>query len=778
MSEVTLRAEDTVSIEIDGKKLDVKKGSMIIEAADDEGIKIPRFCYHKKLSVAANCRMCMVDVEKAPKPMPACATPVMDGMKIYTQSRRATDAQRNVMEFLLINHPLDCPICDQGGECELQDVSMGYGRDISRYVDSKRVVKDENLGSLVATDMTRCILCTRCVRFLNEIAGTDELGGIGRGDRTNIATAVGESVNSEMSGNIIDLCPVGALTNKPFRYKARVWELMASSAISMHDAIGSNLFYHARQGEILRTVPQDNEALNENWLSDRDRYSAHGLRAEDRLLTPEFKHNGKWQQTSWEEALAMLADKLKSVSGDEIKLLASSYASTEEYLLLKQLMDALGCRQTEHRIRQTQWQQSARMPRVDVSLAEVSAQKQIILVGSYARHEQPILNHRIRQAWLAGAQVSAFNHKSYEHNYDLLLDVVDHAQGWVEKLGSLAHCLGDRAGEHMSGDIGDWVKSQATDEDLNHLAKRLLNKENPALFVIGQVANNHPQAAMIKAVVAWMAQVTQGRVYEMAEGANSVGATLAGFGSSSDHWGENHQVTLLYQAELEDFSDMADARNVLKNSNFSVSFNAFCNDAMREYCDLLLPIALLPEVTGSVFNNLRQRQVSMVSGKAPGETKSGWRVLRVLGNLLELDGFDYQDVSEVMALTEKLNGANGIIDQNPAIKNLLTEDQSLVLTAERAIYDSDQLCRRSEPLQSTVHTSSQTIWLHPNDIAALNLNVGDKVTLQQQQRSSEWVLSMSEEIAEKTAYVYIGHTDSGDVNLSELTVQIQSAGVA
>ncbi|VAW45824.1 NADH-ubiquinone oxidoreductase chain G, partial [hydrothermal vent metagenome] len=418
-------AANTVTIEIDGQAVQADKGSMIIEAADKQGIKIPRFCYHKKLSIAANCRMCMVDVEKVPKPMPACATPVMDGMKIYTQSKRATDAQRNVMEFLLINHPLDCPICDQGGECELQDVSMGYGRDVSRYVDSKRVVKDENLGSLISTDMTRCILCTRCVRFLNEVAGTDELGGIGRGDKTNISTAVGKSIKSEMSGNIIDLCPVGALTNKPFRYKARAWELMSSSAVSMHDGVGSNLFYHTRNGSILRTVPQDNDAINEAWISDRDRYAIHGFKNDqDRIQHPMIKENGQWHELSWEDALATLVKQFKKFDGDEIALYTSNYASTEEYHLLKQLFNHLGSHQHEHRINVTDFSAHDRLPRVDVPLDAVSSQQKMVIVGGYIRHEQPILNHKIRQAWLNGAEISSFGPKAFEQNYDLLHDFV------------------------------------------------------------------------------------------------------------------------------------------------------------------------------------------------------------------------------------------------------------------------------------------------------------------------------------------------------------------
>lgn len=774
MSDITSKAQgvDTVSIEIDGIELDVKKGSMIIEAADSQGIKIPRFCYHKKLSVAANCRMCMVDVEKAPKPLPACATPVMDGMKVYTQSRRAMEAQRNVMEFLLINHPLDCPICDQGGECELQDVSMGYGRDASRYEDSKRVIKDENLGSLISTDMDRCILCTRCVRFLNEIAGTDELGGIGRGDRTCISSAVEQSVDSELSGNVIDLCPVGALTNKPFRYRARAWELVSSKGTSMHDAIGSHLYYHARRGEILRAVPRDYEPLNESWLSDRDRYAIHGLNAKDRLLNPEVKHNGKWQTVSWDEALNLLAGKLRSVSADEIKLLASGYASTEEYMLLKQLMDGLGCVNHEHRLQTTDWSQTARMPRVDINLSDIKDFEHIILVGSHVRHEQPILNHRIRQAWLSGSCISSFNHKSHKHNYSLLNDCVGDSKSWVEKLGSLAHCVTDRSKEKLPDSWSAWVNKQNTDEDLNNLAKRLLDSNKKALFIIGQISNSHPQASLIKALVAWLAQVTQGGVYEMVDAANSIGAGLAGLTHNNNLLDKNHQVNILYQAELEDFSDPYKLKKCLKNSSFSVSFNAFCGDEMREHCDMLLPISLLPEITATTVNNLGQRHVNQVAAKVPGETKPGWRVLRVLGNLLELGGFDYQDASELMALSEKLQMRSGIIEQGIQIEDVVIEKDALVLSAQRAMYDSDMLSRRSEPLQNTVHASSQTIWLNPADLQRLEIQAGDTVSVKQQDREVVMTASSSENIAEKTALLFIGHTGVTDLNLSDLSVYV------
>lgn len=772
MTETTNQvADNTVTIEIDGRELQVAKGSMIIEAADREGIKIPRFCYHKKLSIAANCRMCMVDVEKAPKPLPACATPVMDGMKVYTQSKRATDAQRNVMEFLLINHPLDCPICDQGGECELQDVSMGYGRDVSRYVDSKRVVQDENLGSLIATDMTRCILCTRCVRFLNEIAGTDELGGIGRGDRTNISTAVGNSVGSEMSGNVIDLCPVGALTNKPFRYKARAWELMATAGISMHDGVGSNLFYHTRNGQILRAVPQDNDALNEAWLSDRDRYAIHGLKNDqDRVTQPMVKENGQWHEITWEEALAKLVSQLQKYDGDDIALYTSNYATTEEYHLLKQLFDQLGSHQHEHRINVTDFSEADRLPRVDVPLNQVNQSKKIVLVGGYIRHEQPILNHKIRQAWLAGAEVSSFGPQAFDQNFDLLHDFTGTQVSWVKHLGSLAKCVADIKQEYPSGALGDWVKSQKTDEDINHLAKQLLKEGVQGLFVLGQISQSHPQANLIKATTAWLAQATGGQVNEVQAGANASGAYLAGLSAKGDIKQNEHRLNVVYQAELTDFADQASIKNSLTNSDFTVVFNAYCDDSLRSRADLILPIALLPECTGSMVNNYGHRQVATVAHKSPGDTKPGWRVLRVLGNLLEFDGFEYEDINDVMAITEKFKGHVPVINQNCQVKEL--EVKGLALFARQGIYDGDPLTRRSQPLQNSPLATADTVYVNPKDLLSIGFVAGDLVSVEQAGRYAELTLAVTEEVPEGSAVVNMGRTSAIMLNASDLNVAI------
>ena len=730
-------AEDLVAIEIDGQTVEVPKGAMIIEAADKQGIHIPRFCYHRKLSVAANCRMCMVDVEKAPKPLPACATPVMDGMKVYTQSRRALQAQQNVMEFLLINHPLDCPICDQGGECELQDDSIGYGRDHSRYDFPKRVHKDEDIGPLVATEMTRCILCTRCVRFLHEIAGSDELGGLGRGDRTMIGTYVGNNLSSEMSGNIIDLCPVGALTNKPFMYKARAWEMMAHPGVSMHDAIGSNLFYHTRRGDLMRAVPRDNETLNETWLADRDRYSLHGVHAEDRVTQPMVKKNGQWQVVDWAEALQGVASQWQKVlyahGHEALALLAGNQSTSEEYYLLAKLFDALGCPRRDHRLAQTDFSDASVLaPRADVRLAEIPDYNRVVLVGSNVRHEQPILGHRVRQAWLNGAGIAAFNSRDYDFHFRLTHSVIDTPVNWVKALASLAKSVSEQTGIVPTGALGAWILEQTTDEDLNHLAKKLI-ADDKSLFIIGQVANRHPQANLIKNLVKWLSDITGAEVYTMADGANAVGATLAGLENASDNARqlvENPgKAYVLYQTEWLDHSAPEKLLKALQQAEFNVAITAFADERLREVMDVLLPIGLMCEVSGSAHNNWGDAQSFRAAGNLPGEAKPGWRVLRVLANLLELPGFDYQDIEEVSQAVGQLNAPLAVLPPQASLKEPLVSEFCLDMQA--GIYDIDMLTRRSTPLQQTVHASAPVAVLAPADAEKLGLVNGEEVILSQ-----------------------------------------------
>src|SRR3546814_102185 len=410
---------DQVTVFIDGVELAAPKGSMIIQAADKAGIPIPRFCYHDKLAIAANCRMSLVDVEKMGKPAPACATPVMDGMKVLTRSDKALKSQRNVMEFLLINHPLDCPICDQGGECELQDLSLGYGRSVSRFSERKRVVADEDLGPLVATDMTRCIHCTRCIRVTGEIAGTYELGGMMRGENLQIGIYDGKPLTTELSGNVIDVCPVGALTNKVFRFRARPWELIAKESLGYHDALGSNLCLHARRGDVMRTVPRDNEAVNECWLSDRDRYSHQGLQAEDRAVMPMLREGDDWREVSWEEALAKAARILRDNAADDLGILVHPSTSNEEGALLARLADALGTGNIDHRIAQHDLSDGASAEAFGMPVAEIENADVILIVGSQLRFEVPRLHQRVRKAWKRGAKVHVVNPVDFDFAFDI-----------------------------------------------------------------------------------------------------------------------------------------------------------------------------------------------------------------------------------------------------------------------------------------------------------------------------------------------------------------------
>ena len=443
--------DDLLDIEINGKPCKAKPGAMIIEVADEAGILIPRFCYHKKLSIAANCRMCLIEVEKAPKPLPACATPVMDGMKVSTKSPYAMQAQKSVMEFLLINHPLDCPICDQGGECELQDVAMGYGRDLSRFNERKRVVKDQDLGPLIATDMTRCIHCTRCVRFGDEIAGLPELGSTGRSEDLKIGTFIEQNMESELSGNVIDVCPVGALTSKPFRFRARAWEINQRDTISPHDGVGSNLHVHIKQGKVVRVVPRENDAINEAWISDRDRFSYEGLYSEERLDAPQLKRDGKWHQVDWETALGAAAEGLRKVSeahgAAQLAAICSPSSTLEETYLLQKLMRSLGSGNVDHRLRQHDVSDQDEMPLapwLGQSLASLESNDVTLLVGCDVRREQPMINHRLRKSVLAGGKVIAVNPVNFEFNYELDAVIVTSPAGMVQELAALAKAAGKK----------------------------------------------------------------------------------------------------------------------------------------------------------------------------------------------------------------------------------------------------------------------------------------------------------------------------------------------
>ena len=516
-------SDDIVNIEVDGKPVEGRRGQMVIEVTDNVGAYVPRFCYHEKLSIAANCRMCLVDIEGAPKPIPACAQPINEGMKIFTKSPRAIAAQKATMEFLLINHPLDCPICDQGGECELQDLAMGYGRDISRYNDGKRVVKDKDIGPLVSTDMTRCIHCTRCVRFGEEIQGYPQLGTIGRGENVKISTYVEQSVDHELSGNIIDVCPVGALNNKPYRYSARAWEMQQQATISPHDCVGSNLYAHVLRGTIKRIVPRDNESINEAWISDRDRFSYEAIYSADRLKTPQIKEAGEWRDIEWGDALAHAADVLTQADADKIGVIASTAATVEESYLLSRLATHLGTANIDHRVSRRDISDQDNDPvfeSLGCSIEDIEQQGAILVAGCNVRNEAPIIAHRLRKAANKGAEINFANSREYEYFFDIANYIS--GAGLVELLAGVAV-----AADAKSAAIKD-ICSGVTASDAHKGIAASLKDADDSLVLLGAIASSHGAYAAVRALAAAIAEKTGSKLGFITIGPNAAGASLAG----------------------------------------------------------------------------------------------------------------------------------------------------------------------------------------------------------------------------------------------------------
>jgi NADH-quinone oxidoreductase subunit G len=727
-----VNAVDLVNIEIDGKKLQVPKNSMIIQAADKAGIPIPRFCYHDKLPIAANCRMCMVETEMngkpVPKPQPACATPVMEGMKVFTQSQRALSAQRNVMEFLLINHPLDCPICDQGGECELQDVSMGYGRSVSRFVERKRVIPDENLGPLIATDMTRCIQCTRCVRFMTEVAGSPELGGMGRGEMLEIGTYIGKTIDSELGGNIIDVCPVGALTNKVFRFKARAWELIARESIGYHDALGSNLWLHTRRGDVLRTVPRDNEQINECWLSDRDRYSHQGLYSDDRATTPMIRKDGQLVQSTWEEAIAFVADGLKK-GGSDLGALVAPLTSSEEGYLLAKIVRALGSDSIDHRLRTLDFSDGTAGSTFEMPLAEIEKANAIVIVGSNTRHEQPLLSHRIRKAWKKGAKVYAINPIDFDFNFMLAAKRIGNTWAMEDELAAFANALSGDA--MITGDLQDDVRN-AKVEDAHHSIAKIVADAPSSVVIFGDVASHAPNASALRAMARDFARRTNSAFNEVASGANDVGLTRAGVVPQSN--GKNTGQLLaqppknliVYHAGTSDVSDGKAFDMARDNAEFCVYIGAYACNSVRRTAHAVLPVGLAPEINGTYANVDGTAQLAGAGGKLPGDAREGWRVLRALGAALGLEDFGFTDFSEVHAKVKALLGEKPAVSsgEKPSLQrpDANREQGSFVRIATVPIYRTDPVVRRAKSLQSHPLTGHAAVGLHPEDALALGLS--------------------------------------------------------
>lgn len=775
-------ALDMVNIEVDGIPLRAPKGSMIIQATDRAGISIPRFCYHRKLSIAANCRMCLVDVEKSPKPVPACATPVMEGMKIFTQSRRAIDAQHGVMEFLLINHPLDCPVCDQGGECELQDLSMAYGRSVSRFAEGKRVVKDKNVGALIQTDMTRCIHCTRCVRFLEEIAGTTEMGGGGRGDRLEIGTIVQNSIDSELSGNIIDLCPVGALTNKPFRFAARAWELLARPSLGAHDAVGSLLYHHTRAGRILRSVPRDNEATNENWLSDRDRYSYAGLYAADRVTQPLVKTEGHWQAVSWDEAVKAALGILRPMAAnaaDKLCTLMSSGAATEEYFLAQRLVRGLGSNHIDHRLREQDFSDDEARPVAPVfamKIAQLAQADAVLMLGSNPRHEAPILGHRLREAWRKGAALMAINPLDWEFIFSTRRNIVVAPQFMLAELAAVAAAVATVSGQALPAGVAALpgaIKVAARHEEI----AATLQAAERGVLIVGQFAMAHHQAGAMRQLAGWIAAASGCALNLLPHGANPVGAWLAGAvphrgpaglrktGGMSKHGMINStgKTWLLWDVEPDfDVENPSAALTALQAAEKVLAVAVFAGDSLKQVADVILPLAPLAESEGSLVNLDGDTMGFAPAGKVAGEARPGWKILRRLGDELGLAGFGQVDLADLQIGMQATLGAAAVTDQ--AIDALAASRDALAATpvdagnalhrvGEVPMYSADALCRRAPALQQTVHAVSDFVGLNPADAGRLGLADGGRANVRQGEASTALEVRVSERVPVGAAWV-------------------------
>jgi NADH-quinone oxidoreductase subunit G len=713
-----------VNIEVNGVPLKARKGQMIMEVTDPADIYIPRFCYHSKLTVAANCRMCLVEVEKAPKPLPACATPVAEGMKVFTRSPKAVGAQKATMEFLLINHPLDCPICDQGGECELQDLAMGYGRDISRFAERKRVVKDKNLGPLVSTDMTRCIHCTRCVRFGQEIQGFPELGTTGRGEHMEITTYVEHSVDHELSANIIDLCPVGALNNKPFRYHARSWEMTQHALVSPHDAFGSNLYAHVLRGRLMRMVPRENEQINETWIADRDRFGFEGMHSRERALQPMLRVNGSLEVVDWEVALAAAAEGLRHVSvvhgGAAAGFLASPMATVEELYLFAKIARGLGSNNIDHRLRQLDFraqERETRHPDLGLQIADVEHLTGLLVIGSDLRREVPMLAHRIRKAAVrGGARVSFLNPR----RFDYLFPVAAYCLAEQDIVADLAAVVHAAAAASGSG-VAAHVPAAMVGETHRALAAALMTGERRAVM-LGTLAQRHPRYAELKSLAATLATLAGASLGLITEGANAAGAYLAGAvphrlpggltvpvagaapGFSARTMLETWLKAYVLLGGIDPAADLAPNADGLGAADLCIAVTTHLPDSLRAMAHVVLPVGCFAETSGSYVNLEGRWQSWPGAARLPGESRPAWKVLRVLGNALGLPGFEYASSDEVLAElksacgpTTPPPGHGGLAALAAPVEGVASDLPWVLLPA----YQGDVLVRGSDALAKT-----------------------------------------------------------------------------
>ncbi|SMN14198.1 NADH-ubiquinone oxidoreductase chain G [uncultured Candidatus Thioglobus sp.] len=693
-----------IEIEIDGNLVSAKAGEMLIAVTDREGISVPRFCYHKKLSVAANCRMCLVDVEGAPKPQPACSTPINEGMKVHTNNEKVKTSQKAVMEFLLINHPLDCPICDQGGECELQDVAMDYGSDVSRFSEGKRVVVDGDIGPLIQTDMTRCIHCTRCVRFGAEIGGIMEMGGTGRGEDLKIEPFLAEGIQSELSGNMIDVCPVGALTSKPFRYELRTWQMNSVSNIARHDLTGSNIVTQTYKGRVKRIVAKDNDSVNETWISDRDRFSYEGLAHENRLLSPQIKVKGEWREVSWDEALEFamrgLTDKvLNTGEANKLGALASNTATLEEFHLLQKLLREVGSENIDYRLNIKDLENTVTLES-NIKLAGLEGVDHVLIIGSNPRLEQPMINHRLRKASLSGASIDVINVMAFDFNYQLNSENIVTPNQIAFMLAEVLKLILQAS----NAEIPEALSKIEASDTAKQLADRLLDADN-SVIILGEHMVNNPQASSIAQLINEIAQQTNSTTLNISATANSMAGDLTEFVPGKKGLDANAMLATGLKAYILldvyphfDFHHPAQAIKALsKKDAFVISMNSFKDEAVVQYSDVMLPIASFYETSGSHINIEGKVQSFCASVSAPSDVKPAWKVLKVLADLLQLPGFHFansmQVTSEISNQGHKQNVSNKKLD--------IKVKRSVNVIWQKSPYAVDALSRHASALQAT-----------------------------------------------------------------------------
>jgi NADH-quinone oxidoreductase subunit G len=786
-----------VEIELNGKALEVPEGSTIMDAANGEDIYIPHFCYHHKLSIAANCRMCLVQVEKAPKPLPACATPVTQGMKVWTHSEAAVNAQKGVMEFLLINHPLDCPICDQGGECQLQDLAVGYGSSSSRYDEAKRVVSNKDLGPLISTDMTRCIHCTRCVRFGQEVGGLMELGMIGRSEHAEILTFVGQTVDSELSGNVIDLCPVGALTSKPFRYSARTWELVRRQSISPHCGLGANLTVQVKQNRVMRVLPRENEELNECWLSDKDRFSYEGLNSEQRLVRPMIRQDGTLREVDWQVALEFTVAGIKRVldahGADALGALGTAHSTLEELYLLQKLMRGLGSGNVDFRLRQSDFSGDARArgaPWLGMKVQDIGALDRVLVVGSTLRKDHPLIASRLRLAAKRALQFNIIN----AVDDDLLMRVANRMILAPSALPAGLAAVLKAVCELKNVSAPAELSALEVTDSARRIAQSLASGEQVGLF-LGNSAEHHPRYGLLRGLVQHLAQVLGARYGVLGEAANSVGGHVAGAvpyaGSTKGLDARTmlelpRKAYLLLNAEPElDCADAQCASEAMRAAEFVVAMSAY-QHAATQYAHVLLPITPFTEGSGTFINTEGRAQSFRGVVNPLGEARPGWKVLRVLGTSLGLQGFGYDSSEQVRA--DLPSGADIAARLDNALDDPVVEDPSvhapeLERIGEVPIYQADAVVRRAPSLARTRDGRAPVASMNAETWARLGMGEGSSVRLSQGRGAVELAVQLDDGLPSGCVRVAAGHPLTaalgamfGAISARVVTTQERKAG--